>query len=341
MVSRHVTKSACHHDVTDVLFTLFLCALWPSSVQCARASGSNRSNGKLNTRHPRCRRRSCAMARISTGPASGMVRYVTSHGPRSRFRRRSHFSLQTGALAIALPLSLRLRKRPVLPSILHETAASKQLPTEDMGEISAKFVAITRTCRLTSTKATHLAERFSIPRPDLSESLHASRKGAGQGLLIQGKGADKAYGLETELVALTNPYAPEFNSRNACGSCCYRRSAAHRCSDRDIRAHWPGRQRLGPDRAHKRCAMASRPVRQSSRSITRILLDAVLIRPGTREGAIYDTLWAEYELLRSCPLRPHLQTCLCTLQSQPSTGKFANFADDFAKQLEHCAEARH
>lgn len=101
-----------------------------------------------------------------------------------------------------------------------------------------------------------------------------------------GEGADRAFGLQTEIVALTNPFADDFNN------------------DMQVQVLYQGRARLdvqvevferSPDGS-----VAVSTVRTDNAGIARIpvqsghnyLLDSVVIRPGSHEGAVYDTLWA-------------------------------------------------
>ena len=123
----------------------------------------------------------------------------------------------------------------------------------------------------------HPAEGFAESYTRHTKSLIAIGDGAG---------ADRIFGLQTEIVALTNPFADGFNN------------------DMQIQLLYQGKPRLNTqveiyERAPDETVLVS-TVQTDNAGIARIpvksghtyLLDAVVIRAGSQGDAIYDTLWA-------------------------------------------------
>lgn len=104
--------------------------------------------------------------------------------------------------------------------------------------------------------------------------------------LGDGAGADRAFGLQTELIAFANPYTPDYEQILP------------------VQLNYQGRPRgdtqieifdRGPDGV-----VAVSTVRTDAAGRAEIptrpghsyLLDAVILRPGSQGNAVYDTLWA-------------------------------------------------
>lgn len=132
------------------------------------------------------------------------------------------------------------------------------------------------------TKSAHLAAGH--PETGFTESYTRHTKA-----LIDaggGPGADQAFGLETEIIALSNPYADSFNLNLPIQVLYQDRPRAF--VQVEIIERAPDGQvdvRLMQTDAAGR---ADIPVRRAHT----YLLDAVVLRDSTRNGAIYDTLWA-------------------------------------------------
>ena len=166
---------------------------------------------------------------------------------------------------------------PGLAVLIHETTPSRL--TYRTWEKFQKFVDHKA---LGVTKDAHLAAGH--PETGFVESYTRHAKALVQ--VGAGEGADRAFGLETEFVALTNPYAAGFDGQMQV-ALIYQgqpRGGAQvevfeRAPDGAVTI------RLETTDADGRADIAVKPGHA-------YLLDSVVLREGTQEGAIYDTLWA-------------------------------------------------
>ncbi|MEO9515766.1 MAG: DUF4198 domain-containing protein [Paracoccaceae bacterium] len=187
---------------------------------------------------------------------------------------------------IQFQVSGRMGDRPALVTeaqqdglaiVIHETTPSRiSYKTWEKFQkfVDHKDLGITRTDH--EAKG-HPPEGFTESYTRHTKSLIAIGDGAG---------VDRAFGLQTEIVALTNPFADGFNN------------------DMQIQLLYQGRARLNTqveifERAPDETVSVS-TVKTDNAGIARIpvksghtyLFDAVVIRPGSQGNAIYDTLWA-------------------------------------------------
>lgn len=161
--------------------------------------------------------------------------------------------------------------------LLHETAASTI--TYATWEKFAKFNAHKD---LGIEKSAHLAAGH--PETGFTESYTRHVKslvGAGSAI-----GQDSAFGMEIEIVALTNPYDPDFKGLMQI-SLLYQ-DTPRADAQIEIFERAPSGKvttRLAKTNTSGQASISVRPGFD-------YLFDAVLLRDSTREGAIYDTLWA-------------------------------------------------
>lgn len=185
-----------------------------------------------------------------------------------------------------VPLSGRTGDRPALAMqalkpglavmIYETTPSSLTYNTWD------KFQAFVDHKALPVSKSSHLANGH--PEKGFTESYTRHAKS-----LVQvggGSGIDKAFGLETEIVAKADPYAANFDltlpvevfyqgqPRQNAQVEIFEKSIDGKVEVRLVTTDLAGRASIDVKRGHA------------------YLIDSVVLRPGTRGKAIYDTLWA-------------------------------------------------
>lgn len=101
-----------------------------------------------------------------------------------------------------------------------------------------------------------------------------------------GKGVDRVQGLETEFLALSNPYDPTFN--NVLNVRLFYQQAPRSNVQIEVFERAPDGAVAVTLKRTDADGFAAIPVKPGHT----YLLDAVVLRPGTEDGAIYDTLWA-------------------------------------------------
>lgn len=184
------------------------------------------------------------------------------------------------------PFTARMGDRPALQMpagadglavLLHETT-----PARITYKTWEKFQRFVDHKALPVTQAAHLSAGH--PPAGFTESYTRHAKAlVGIG---PGDGADKAYGLATEFVAETNPYAENFTNEMRV-QVLYegqpRGNAQVEIFEKD--ATGKVTVTLSQTDAEGRAVIAVKPGHA-------YLLDSVVLRPGTADGAIYDTLWA-------------------------------------------------
>lgn len=185
-----------------------------------------------------------------------------------------------------VPYSARMGDRPALVSeafasglavLVHETT-----PSEIRYQTWKKFQKFIDHKDLGVSKSAHLAAGH--PESGFTESYTRHAKSLVK--VGDGAGQDRAFGLETEFVALTNPYAAEFDGQ-------MRVKVLYNNAERaNVQVEIFER---GPDASvdvrlteTDASGIATIPVQKGHS----YLLDAVVLRGSTRDGAIYDTLWA-------------------------------------------------
>ncbi len=164
-----------------------------------------------------------------------------------------------------------------LAVVIHETTPSKI--TYKTWEKFQKFVDHKA---LPVTRAAH--EAAGHPAEGFAESY--TRHAKALVAVGDGGGSDRAFGLQTELVALENPYTETFGG------------------EMRVRLLYQGQPRKGaqveifdraPDDTVTIRLTTTDDKGEALIPVTRghtYLLDAVLLRPGSVDGALYDTLWA-------------------------------------------------
>ncbi len=182
--------------------------------------------------------------------------------------------------------SARLGDRPALVApafasglavLVHETTPSRI--TYKTWEKFEKFDAHKD---LGVEKAAHLAAGH--PESDFTEAY--TRHAKSLVAVGDGAGSDSAFGLETEFVALTNPYAAGFDGQMRVLLTYQNAPRANvqievfdRAPDGEVDV------RLARTDGGGRATIPVTPGHV-------YLFDSVVLRPGTEEGAVYDTLWA-------------------------------------------------
>lgn len=145
-----------------------------------------------------------------------------------------------------------------------------------------KFAKFVKHKDLGVSQSAHLANGF--PQDGFTESYTRHTKALVK--VGAGAGSDKAFGLETEFVALSNPYLPDFD--NTFRANLFYQNAPRANVQIEIFERAPdGGVEVRLSRTDA-AGLLNIPVKPGHS----YLLDAVLLRPGTQEGAIYDTLWA-------------------------------------------------
>ena len=166
---------------------------------------------------------------------------------------------------------------PGLGILLHETT-----PSKISYKTWEKFQKFVDHKDLGIEKSAHLAAGH--PETGFSESY--TRHAKALIAIGPGSGTDQAFGLETEIVALSNPYDATFN--NNMQIALFYQDAPRPNAQIEIFDRAPDGTVSVSLAQTDASGKASIPVNPGHT----YLLDAVLIRPSTREGSIYDTLWA-------------------------------------------------
>lgn len=185
-----------------------------------------------------------------------------------------------------LRFSARMGNRPALEMtapgeglavLLHETT-----PARITYKTWEKFQRFVDHKALPISRAAHLADGH--PATGFTETYTRHAKALVS--VGSGDGADRAYGLATEFVAETNPYAETFKNEMRVRVLYDGAPRGH--AQVEIFEKGPDdavEVRLTQTDAEGRAVIAVKPGHA-------YLLDAVVLRPGTQAGAIYDTLWA-------------------------------------------------
>ena len=180
----------------------------------------------------------------------------------------------------------RLGDRPALVTpaaaeglaiLLHETTPSRI--TYKTWEKFAKFVAHKD---LGISQAAHLAQGH--PKEGFTESYTRHAKSLVN--VGNGQGADREFGLETEFVALSNPYSVDFD-QNMRVALFYNQEPRAGVQVEVFERAPDGMVKVSLTQTDA-AGQAVVPVLPGHT----YLFDAVVLRPGTQEGSIYDTLWA-------------------------------------------------
>ena len=183
------------------------------------------------------------------------------------------------------PISGRAGDRPALVAraegglgvLIYETTPSRL--TYQSWE---KFAAFSDHKDLNITREAHLAAGHPETGFVETYSRHAKSLLAGEG----GLGADRAYGLETEFVALSNPYAPDFSGEM------FVRLFYQGAPRSNAQVEVFERKRDGTVSISTTRTDADGLARVAVRGESEYLFDAVVLRPGDGDGVIYHTLWA-------------------------------------------------